>query len=52
MGKISKPNIKATLKRKVGYINEDVSIRRAKLTQMKIAEDKEGDNDRSSNTTK
>jgi len=26
MEKNSKPNIKATLKRKVGYVNEEVSI--------------------------
>ena len=42
MEKNSKPNIKATLKRKVGYVNEEVSITRAKLAQMKIAEGNEG----------
>jgi hypothetical protein len=36
MGKVSAP--KPTLKRKVGYVDEEVSITRTKLAQMEIAE--------------
>lgn len=51
MGKL-KPAIKATLKWKVGYIHEDVSITRAKLAEMKIAEVNEGGEAEPSNSTK
>jgi len=38
VGKNSKPSMKMTLKRKVGYIDEEVSVTRTKLAQMEIAE--------------
>lgn len=39
--KVSKPSMKTTLKRKVGYIDEKVSATRTKLVQMEITEAKE-----------
>ena len=38
---VSKANSKTTLKRKVGYIQEELSVTRTKLAQMEIAEEKE-----------
>ena len=37
---------KATLKRRVGYTEEEVSITRAKLAKMKISEGREGSEER------
>ena len=34
-------NSKTTLKRKVGYIQEELSVTRTKLAQMEISEEKE-----------
>ena len=35
--------VKPTLKRRVGYVEEEVSITRAKLAEMEISEEKEKD---------
>ena len=45
MEKISKPSMKTTLKRKVGYIDEEISATCTKLAQMETMEAKgqEGD---------
>ena len=37
----SKTSTKTTLKRKVGYIHEELSVTRTKLAQMEIVEEKE-----------
>ena len=39
MDKTNKMVMKPTLKRKVGYVDEGVSITRAKLAQLKIGEE-------------
>jgi hypothetical protein len=36
-----KPNTKATLKRKVGYVEEEASVTRTKFAQMEITEESE-----------
>ena len=43
-GKMAKANTtKTTLKRKVGYLDEGISVTRSRFSRMKIAEEKEGD---------
>ncbi len=39
--KIIKPSMKRAMKRKVGYVNEGVSITRTRLTQLQIGEGSE-----------
>jgi hypothetical protein len=41
MDKVTKPSMKPSLKRRVGYLNEGISTTRTKLAQMKIAEENE-----------
>ena len=36
-----KPNTKATLKKKVSYVDEEASVTRTKFAQMKITEESE-----------
>ena len=38
---ITKPTTKVTLKRKVGYIDEEASVTRTKFAQMEIAQENE-----------
>ena len=38
--KVTNLSIKPSLKRKVGYINEGISITRAKLSEIRISEEK------------
>ena len=39
-----KQNAKATLKRKVGYLDEEASATRTKFAQLKITRQRDGDN--------
>jgi hypothetical protein len=38
---VMKPTTKATLKRKVGYIDEEASVTRSKFAQMEITKESE-----------